>query len=202
MDQQGKCNKAQDILDFSVLDSGEATNLINDTNNWLLNLNDDDRWEEPPNKKKGFAGAISEEELKIRSEVEMEIEKNLEEEIKDGICHLALRLQRLYQHQKERRSAATNGRRSNNNKAFCEVNINIKMEGGTKIEIKETKKPAPERGCPNWTSSGISERSYQQVTKMASNTKKFDWAKSLRSSAGPALVTNKNSGPRELGWKV
>ncbi|KAK3011802.1 hypothetical protein RJ639_012503 [Escallonia herrerae] len=38
----------------------------------------------------------------IRGELEMDVERDLDEEIKDGIYHLALQLHRLYQHQKER----------------------------------------------------------------------------------------------------
>lgn len=111
----------------------------------------------------------------------MDVERDLEEEIKDGLCHLALRLHRLYQHQKER---------SASNLAFCEVNINIQMEGGTKIEIKETKKPAPaekEKGFPPRPSSRSGNM--KPVMKVGANIKKFDWAKSLRSSGGQ-------------GWKV
>ncbi|KAL0396517.1 UNVERIFIED_CONTAM: hypothetical protein Scaly_0100100 [Sesamum calycinum] len=44
---------------------------------------------------------MSVEELKIREELERDVEKGLEEEIKDGIYRLALRLHRLYQHQKD-----------------------------------------------------------------------------------------------------
>ncbi|XP_021802444.1 uncharacterized protein LOC110746523 [Prunus avium] len=186
MDQQGKCNNS-DFIDFSTLRSNEATNLINSTGAWLLN-------EKP-------GAFIPEEELKIRSEVEMDIERDLEEEIKDGICHLALRLHRLYQHQKERRSsyaaalAARDERKME--KAFCEVNINIKMEGGTKIEIKETKKPAPpdQKGSgPNWSGSR-SENYVQPFVKMARNSKKFDWAKTLRSNVGPVAFTKKQWKP-------
>ncbi|BBH05751.1 hypothetical protein Prudu_017235 [Prunus dulcis] len=164
-------------MDFSTLQSNEATNLINST-----------AW-----------GLISEEELKIRSEVERDIERDLEEEIKDGICHLALRLHRLYQHQKERRSssaaalAARDERKME--KAFCEVNINIKMEGGTKIEIKETKKPAPpDQKVPNWSGSR-SENYAQPFVKMPRNSKKFDWAKTLRSNVGPVAFTKKQWQP-------
>ncbi|KAI9165594.1 hypothetical protein LWI28_017095 [Acer negundo] len=91
-------------------------------------------------------GNMSEEELKIRGELESEIESNLEEEIKDGIYHLALRLHRLYQNHKERNAKQAN-------KTISEVNISIKMEGGTKIEIKEMKKEAaPDDKVPPWKS--------------------------------------------------
>lgn len=46
--------------------------------------------------------AMSADELNIFRELEKDVERDLEEEIKDGIYHLALRLHRLYQHQKER----------------------------------------------------------------------------------------------------
>lgn len=148
-----------------------------------VSLHDHDRLKGLQGRNQRFSGTIvSEEELKIRNELEMEVEKDLEEEIKDGLRHLALRLHRLYQHQKERSASKL---------AFCEVNINIQMEGGTKIEIKETKKPAlseREKGLPPRPSSR-SSGTMNPVTKVGTNTKKFDWAKSLRSSGGQ-------------GWKV
>nr|XP_011468481.1 PREDICTED: uncharacterized protein LOC105352635 [Fragaria vesca subsp. vesca] len=173
MDQQGICNNK----DLSILESDEASET------WLVSLHDHDRLKGLQGRNQRFSGTVvSEEELKIRNELEMEVEKDLEEEIKDGLRHLALRLHRLYQHQKERSASKL---------AFCEVNINIQMEGGTKIEIKETKKPAlseREKGLPPRPSSR-SSGTMNPVTKVGSNTKKFDWAKSLRSSGGQ-------------GWKV
>ncbi|KAG8373423.1 hypothetical protein BUALT_Bualt11G0022700 [Buddleja alternifolia] len=73
---------------------------------------------------------MSSEELKIREELEIEVERNLEEEIKKGICHLALKLHKLYKHQNDQ------------SRLITEVNINMKMEGGTIIRIREIKKRA------------------------------------------------------------
>ncbi|KAG6666656.1 hypothetical protein CIPAW_01G047400 [Carya illinoinensis] len=119
---------------------------------------------------KGLRTAMSEEELKIRSELEMEIERDLEEEIKDGIYHHALRLHRL-----------------KNSQTLLEVNISIRMEGGTKIEIKETKKEAhdhhQEKGRPR-TSRSENMQPFQPV----SNGKKLDWVRSLRFNAGPVAI--------------
>ncbi|KAK3211203.1 hypothetical protein Dsin_015909 [Dipteronia sinensis] len=135
-------------------------------------------------------GNMSEEELKIRSELESEIESNLEEEIKDGIYHLALRLHRLYQNQKERNSKQVN-------KTISEVNISIKMEGGTKIEIKEMKKEAaPDDKVRPWTSKS---ENIPRAMVLVSNYKKFDWAKSLRSGKGPSItppIANNNKSNR------
>ncbi|CAL5436566.1 unnamed protein product [Camellia sinensis] len=130
--------------------------------------------------------AAAEEELKIRCELEMEVERDLEAEIKDGIYHLALRLHRLYQHQKER-----NQERMNNKTLYAEVNINIRLEGGTKIEIKEIKKGivAREHGQPL---APIRSENMQGVMR-GSNAKNFDWAKSLRSEARRPLAINKKN---------
>ncbi|XP_041001440.1 uncharacterized protein LOC121247157 [Juglans microcarpa x Juglans regia] len=119
---------------------------------------------------------------RLRSEKELEIRRDLEEEIKEGIYHHALRLHRLYQQQKERK-----------NKTLLEVNISIRKEGGAKIEIKETKKDHRdhdhERGRVPRTASARSESITQlqlaAVPQVNANTKKFDWVKSLRSNAGP-----------------
>lgn len=145
---------------------------------------------------------MSEEELRIREELECEIERDLEEEIKDGIYHYALRLHRLYQHKMERHAI------TGKCKTLYEVNICIRMEGGIKIEIKETtKKEAPEKG------QLTSARSLNAHPFNAN--KKFDWARSLRSGAGDPVVVNKknermheaaktasgNNKVLQLGWK-
>ncbi|KAF5451482.1 hypothetical protein F2P56_026588 [Juglans regia] len=118
---------------------------------------------------------------RLRSEKELGIRRDLEEEIKEGIYQHALRLHRLYRQQKERK-----------NKTLLEVNISIRMEGGAKIEIKETKKDHGhdhdhERGRVPRTASARSENMMQlaAVPQVNANTKKFDWVKSLRSNAGP-----------------
>ncbi|XP_059624774.1 uncharacterized protein LOC132267661 [Cornus florida] len=129
--------------------------------------------------------AMSSEELKIRGELEMDVERDLEEEIKDGIYHLALRLHRLYQHRKERNQQGAK------NKTLSEVNISIRMEGGTKIEIKEIKKDGRESGRPQTSRS----QNVQGTTMVGSNAKRFDWAKSLRSGTSPhvAAINKKNN---------
>eukprot|EP00257_Ricinus_communis_P010603 XP_002530703.2 uncharacterized protein LOC8267061 [Ricinus communis] len=139
---------------------------------------------------------MSEKELKIRGELEIDIERDLEQEIKDGIYHLALRLHRLYQHQKERNtreilSESPDGAKNHQerrNKILSEVNISIKLEGGTKIEIKETKKeltPDQEKGRPRTARSNYN-------TQGMTDTKKFDWARTLRSNSGHAAIKRRN----------
>ncbi|XP_009801508.1 uncharacterized protein [Nicotiana sylvestris] len=126
-------------------------------------------------------------EMKIRGELERDVERDLEDEIKEGICQLALRLHRLYLHQEERNTkksandlGATDGTHGTNTKALSEVNINIKMEGGTKIEIKEIKKKA-RRSSSNLRSSKAASN------VMFTRPPKFDWTQSLRSE--PTSVT-------------
>lgn len=81
---------------------------------------------------------LSKEEERIRDELEMEIERNLEGEFKDGIYNLALKLRRLYEQRREREESFDVSMRKS--KRVLEVNISIKMEGDTKIEITESKK--------------------------------------------------------------
>ncbi|AAG29206.1 hypothetical protein [Arabidopsis thaliana] len=81
---------------------------------------------------------LSKDEERIRDELEMEIERNLEGEFKDGIYNLALKLRRLYEQRREREELFDVSMRKS--KRVLEVNINIKMEGDTKIEITEKKK--------------------------------------------------------------
>lgn len=143
---------------------------------------------------------MSEEELKIRSELEMEIERDLEQEIKDGIYHHALRLHGLYQQQKERNAIEGSGfetfqgQQRKNNHTFLEVYISIRMEGGTKIEIKETKKEAhdhhhQEKGRPR-----TSRSENMQSVLPVSNGKKPDWVRSLRFNAGPVAMDRSKHG--------
>lgn len=148
--------------------------------------------------KQSLGAGMSEKELKIRKELEMDIERDLEEEIKDGIYHHALRLHRFYQHKKERNIAKevlpgfeTRSQQRKNNTTLLEVNISIRMEGGTKIEIKETKKDADdhEKGRPR-----SSSRSGKMPAPLVPTTKKFDWVKTLRSNAGPAANIDRKNG--------
>ncbi|KAK7859803.1 uncharacterized protein LOC111989172 [Quercus suber] len=198
MDKEaGRCTNA-DILDLSVLSSGKQSHLNCHSDAWngsLTDLNEAHSRNNIRNKQVLLGADFSKEEQKIRSELEMDIERDLEQEIKDGIYHHALRLQRLYQQRRER-----NGREvsalfetqsqqiKNNNKTLLEVDISIKMEGGTKIEIKESKKEAPEKGRP-----GTSRSENVQAVLMAPKTKKFDWAKTLRSNAGPIVINRQNN---------
>ncbi|OIS99097.1 PREDICTED: uncharacterized protein LOC109231757 [Nicotiana attenuata] len=130
-------------------------------------------------------------EMKIRGELERDVERDLEDEIKEGICQLALRLHRLYLHQEERNTkksandlGATDGTHGTNTKPLSEVNINIKMEGGTKIEIKEIKKKA-RRSSSNLRSPKAASN------VMFTRPPKFDWTQSLRSGSTPATSYTK-----------
>ncbi|KAK9285149.1 hypothetical protein L1049_024334 [Liquidambar formosana] len=182
---------------LSVLQSIQYPNRNSNSNSWCdqtITLSDKSYLRGRAQSKPNAGGIMSDEELKIRSELEVDIERDLEEEIKDGIFHLALRLHRLYRHQKERNATEVsefsreNQRGTKKKKTLSEVNINIKMEGGTKIEFKEIKKEAPEsKGRPQ-----TSSRSENTQGMMARDTKKFDWVKTLRSGAGPVAINKKN----------
>ncbi|XVF61537.1 hypothetical protein PTKIN_Ptkin08bG0137500 [Pterospermum kingtungense] len=126
-----------------------------------------------------------EEKWKIRGGIENDIDRDSEEEIKEGIYHLALRLHRLYQHKRESDYAHQDISESGDtkDKTLSEVNISIKMEGGIKIEIKQTKKDLPPR----------SSRSNKINTQLVHgfDGKKFDWAKSLRAETDSAIIGRK-----------
>ncbi|KAF4350419.1 hypothetical protein F8388_004667 [Cannabis sativa] len=139
-----------------------------------------------------------EEIMKIRHELESDVERDLEEEIKEGIYHLALRLHRLHQHRKQRtkRESKNNnnigGRLFEKEETYSEVNINIKMEGGTKIQIKETKK-----NDNKITTKPVVNKSYINDSRSSPSSKKpkkFDWINSLRSDSGPVIMTKKIHG--------
>ncbi|XP_038695377.1 uncharacterized protein LOC119992647 [Tripterygium wilfordii] len=119
---------------------------------------------------------MSKEELKIRNELQKDIERDLEEEIKDEIYHMALKLHRLYA-----------GRIASKNQQgrLSHLSISIRLDGGTKIEIKETKKQAV-------NSNPRSSKSNNPQT-MPVNAKKFDWEKSLRSGKYNPVIINKRS---------
>lgn len=134
---------------------------------------------------KGLKHAISEEEMKIRREIENEIERDLEEEIKGGIYQQALRLHRLYQ---DRKNSGHIKPPVKTKKDLLEVNISIKMDGGTMMEIRETKKeapPPPESLRPRTSRSDTLARAVPEM-------KRLDWAKSLRSSPAQLPFVGKN----------
>lgn len=137
--------------------------------------------------------AMSEKELKIRGELEMEVEKDLEEEIKEGLCNLSLRLHRLYQRQKEREQHVK--------EAISEVNISIKMEGKrSKVEIKEVNNNKKEvtyddkikyshRRRRSWSHNNRSQDMEKQVLVCGVNGKKVDWEKSLRGGSSTTVLS-------------
>ncbi|XAR62501.1 hypothetical protein NMG60_11017274 [Bertholletia excelsa] len=135
------------------------------------------------------------EELKIREELQIEVERDLEAEIKDEIYHLAFRLHRLYQHQNKRINAtkqlSDSGQegKTQRKSRLSEVNISIRMEGETKIEIREIKKD----GRPRTSST----RSEHMPGKTGSSGKKFNWAGSLRSEGRPIVIKKKTEGPHQ-----
>lgn len=139
---------------------------------------------------------VSPEELKIRSDIEMEIEKDLEEEIKESIYHLALRLHRIYKQRKERNNAKEASEYGNqldnrrSTRALSEVNISIRMEGGTKVEIKEVNKEVAKRGCPR---SPYRTQNVKEVNAFGAKNKKFDWVKTLRAGSSPVVAVNRSN---------
>ncbi|OIV93043.1 hypothetical protein TanjilG_20705 [Lupinus angustifolius] len=129
--------------------------------------------------KNNILGAdVSIEELNIKHELEIEIERYLEEEIKESIYHLALKLHWIYQKRKERKNKEVS-----KSKALSEVNISIRIEGGTKIEIKEINKQVAERGY----SRSSSRPENVKVANVFRNNK-FDWVKNLRGGSRPVSV--------------
>lgn len=153
----------------------------------------------------GSGLSLSDEESRIRGELELDVERDLEEEIKDGMYRLALQLHRLYRHQKERisrapRSAqsAAKNRRGIEEKSVSEVNISIKMEGGTKVEIRETKREATrDKTRPRTalaTPNSNCHSNNEEHGTIVRRGKKFDWANSLRSGGGSSAIDEKGSG--------
>ncbi|KAI6707433.1 hypothetical protein NL676_010395 [Syzygium grande] len=155
--------------------------------------------------KKASLGAglsLSDEESRIRGQLELDVERDLEEEIKEGIYRLSLQLHRLYQHKKERVSRASQSaqsvakdRQRVEEKLVSEVNISIKMEGGTKVEIRETKREAKrDKPWPRMASAMPNSNCHANNNKhgtIVRRGKKFDWATSLRSGGGESVVDEK-----------
>lgn len=124
-----------------------------------------------------FEIPVSAEELKIRSELGMKIERDLEEEIKESIYNLAIRLHRIIQHRKERDTKEEAcDKVHKKTRAISEVIISMRIGGGTKIEIKEVNKEANERECSF------------RPKKCLKEVKKIDWEKNLRVGSSPVSV--------------
>jgi len=115
----------------------------------------------------------------------MEIEKDLEKEIKEGIYHLALRLHRIYQERKERSAKETFELCNDRARALSEVKISIRMEGRTKVEIREVNnEAAAKKGGPYLRNSRP-----QNVKEV----KKVDWVKTLRGGSSPVCCSRLSS---------
>ncbi|KAK9713098.1 hypothetical protein RND81_06G002600 [Saponaria officinalis] len=99
----------------------------------------------------------------------MDIEKDLEDELKAQICRLALRLHRLYQRQHNDKHITETKKKS----GVSEIRISINKDGETKVDIIEmNKKPPHHRVVPLHVPK-------QNNSKYGA--KKFEWTKSLRS---------------------
>ncbi|XP_010431998.1 PREDICTED: uncharacterized protein LOC104716310 [Camelina sativa] len=125
---------------------------------------------------------LSKEEERIRDELETEIERNLEGEFKDGIYNLALKLRRLYEQRREREASLDVSVRKS--KRVLEVNISIKMEGDTKIEITERKK----------------EEDNEKTKKTENLDKRRKFAATGEDKTGKDKMTNRTRA-HELRWK-
>ncbi|OVA01815.1 hypothetical protein BVC80_9075g58 [Macleaya cordata] len=203
MKEQGKNSSTSEVnlLDFSISRSDESPDQIQSNSYPILH----DRHQainvtEENLRAKGSSSStkcdilgalvmtMSKEELKIREELEIEIEKDLEEEIKNEMYNLALRLHRLYRHRRERiarvEKVFNNGFRSSGSKStnatFSEMNITIKMEEGSKIEIKEIKK-RNHREKVIRPKTSISDHDNKKAKMYRYNTTEFDWVRTLRS---------------------
>ncbi|KZV53770.1 hypothetical protein F511_00036 [Dorcoceras hygrometricum] len=136
---------------------------------------------------------MSVEELKIRGELEMEVERDLEEEIKDSIYHLALRLHQL---KKARHFNYQNSTRE----YMSEVNINITMEGGAnKMKKKGSRTNRPTlvitsaaRSPPNVGGHSAGSPCHHKS--------KFNWEKSLRKESNPSLFIKKSPPKNPVGY--
>lgn len=128
--------------------------------------------------------AMTENEQKIRDELESEIERGLEEEIKDGIYGLALRLQRLYLHKQHRKmsasSTSSNREPSHGPKSerLSELNIIIRSDGKSKIETYEVKPSFHNLVRP------YSSRSKAKQVKLRNCISQLDQSKLLRPQKG------------------
>ncbi|KAI4364810.1 hypothetical protein MLD38_020853 [Melastoma candidum] len=129
------------------------------------------------NKEPSNGRSTQEQESRICEELELDIETNLEEEIKVGMYNLALRLHRLYLHRKERENSSADSSRQAKEGLITGVNIHIVMEGKTRVEITETAKRGPGDKLVRRDRPDANPRGRMQA-------KKFDRASSLRSRVG------------------
>lgn len=154
---------------------------------------------------------MSLDERKVREELEREVENDLEKEIKDGMYRLAMKLHNLYLHRRER-SEIRLKRRSSRKSYVSEININVKMEGGSKIEIKESKKEGRQNPKPKPKPNSNPDSNLNPKKAYYGRRVKFDWTQSLRSGSDTLSVDSKTEGKKldkltnntsklETGWK-
>ncbi|CAL4924686.1 unnamed protein product [Urochloa decumbens] len=90
---------------------------------------------------------VSTEELRIRDNLEADVEDELEREIIDNMCRLAHHLQRLYQHRHTRQLAGSDtdyqfSTPHAENKILSEINIRLKLDAVCRINITKIENDA------------------------------------------------------------
>ncbi|CAI8595459.1 unnamed protein product [Vicia faba] len=155
-----------------------------------------------------FEVPVSAEELKIRSELAKKIEKDLEEEIKESIYNLARRLNRIFQQRKEREAKeAVFDKVNNKTRALSKVVINIGVEGGAKIEIKEVNREAKERRCdfrPKKCLKEVKEVVWEKSLRRGSSSVKGAYVRSKQKDRNMMKGRNGSEDKKlfQLVWKV
>ncbi|THU60890.1 hypothetical protein C4D60_Mb07t17500 [Musa balbisiana] len=130
---------------------------------------------------------MSAEEQTIRAELETDIERNLEEELKDDICRLTVSLHRLYLHKKDMNDKRTSSN-DNSTEVTTVVKITTKTVGEYMMQIYESKTTALDvvRHC--------SSRSKATPGRVYGGNKQTEWAKTLLSTRGSTVAAGKKHG--------
>ncbi|WOL09435.1 hypothetical protein Cni_G18188 [Canna indica] len=145
---------------------------------------------------------MSEEEQKIRAELEMEIERGLEEELKDGICHLSLNLHRLYLHRKKKKPLLNMTMDQDENEVTTVVKITTRTVGGCMMQIYESKTNIV--SPPNCSTSTRRETAGRSAANNATGGSKQGERRSCsNTSTQQARKLNERYKTKqlELGWK-
>ncbi|URE22030.1 hypothetical protein MUK42_11459 [Musa troglodytarum] len=112
---------------------------------------------------------MSAEEQTIRAELETDIERNLEEELKDDICRLTASLHRLYRHKKNTNDKLTSSN-DNGTEVTTVVKITTKTVGEYMMQIYESKTTALD------VVSHCSSQSKAMQGRVHDSNKQTEWA--------------------------
>lgn len=142
---------------------------------------------------------MSKEERRIRTQLDADIEKTLEEELKDGLCRLALNLHKLYRNSTQMdeqsrphvKGIAPSVETNNGAATVVKMTItDLRVEGGCSLQINKPKSKVKVQSLHNPFSQAPNTSSIRDISVHV------DWKKTLRSGTCSVSTIGKKEATR------